>query len=127
MADSAVRLNSGNWTNINPYNWDLCEILRYKEKEWFSYDGKRIIWSDTFEMSMFFIKCFVSQPGNWSAPGGKYKKFRSSNGDLTISWNYSVAFLSFKGKIGDTLEALLIHISITKTTPLRDNIFLDPE
>lgn len=91
MADSEIAMGSENWTKINPYNWDLREILRYKEKQCFSYDGKRIIWSDTLEMLKFFTRCFVSQPGNWSVRG-KYKRFCSSGTDL----NYLVELWCWK-------------------------------
>ncbi|CAB4002193.1 Hypothetical predicted protein [Paramuricea clavata] len=55
-------------------------------------------------MLKIFTNIFVSQPGFWSASGGKYNKFCGSNTDLIISWNYDLGNLSSKGKIGDTLK-----------------------
>ena len=87
MADIMITLNSKNYTQINPLNWDLHEIKRYKDEKCFVYDGNRIKWTDLFEMLKLFIRCCVSQPGIWSAPCGKYKKFCSTNKDLTLTWN----------------------------------------
>ena len=63
---------------INPFNWDLREINRYKDEKCFAYDGNRIKWTDTYEMLRLFIKCGVSQQGrrkidNW---GGQYSYIR---------------------------------------------------
>ena len=110
MADSMISLSSRNHTQFNPLNWDLHEINRYKDKKCFAYDGNRIKWTDTYEMLRLFIKCGVSQPGIWSAPGGKYKKFCSNNKDLTVTWNYESGNLSFKGETGDVLRSLLINL-----------------
>ncbi len=63
-------------------------------------DGKRIKWSDSFKMLKLFMKCGVNQIGNWSASGGKYKKFCSRDTDLVVSWIYDLGFLSFKGQTG---------------------------
>ena len=52
----------------------------------------------------------VSQLGIWSAPGGKYKKFCSTNKDLSLTWNYESGNLSFKGETGDILRTLLINM-----------------
>ena len=79
MAHGTFETSSVSWTQINPLNWDIQEILRYKEEECFTYDGKRFKWSETFEMLKIFTNIFVSQPGFWSASGGKYNKFCSSN------------------------------------------------
>ena len=110
MADSIISLSHGNCTQINPFNWDLHEINRYRDEKCFAYDVNRIKWTDTYEMLRLFIKWGVSQPGIWSAPGGKYKKFCSTNENLIITWNYESGNLSFKGETGDTLRALLINM-----------------
>ena len=110
MADSIISSSSGNYTQINPFNWDLREINRYKDEKCFAYDGNRIKWTDTYEMLKLFIKCSVSQLGIWSAPGGKYKKFCSTNKDLSLTWDYESGNLSFKGETGDILRTLLINI-----------------
>ena len=56
MADKTVLSGSKNCTYINPFNWDLYEIIQYKDRKCFTNDGKRIKWSDTFEMLKLFIK-----------------------------------------------------------------------
>ena len=61
-------------------------------------------------MLRLFIKCDVSQPGIWSAPCGKYKKFCSTNKDLILTWNYELGNLSLKGGTGDILRTLLINM-----------------
>ena len=63
MADIMTTLNSKNYTQINPLNWDLHEIKRYKDEKCFVYEGNRIKWTDSFEMLKLFIRCCVSQPG----------------------------------------------------------------
>jgi hypothetical protein len=88
MADKTVLSGSKNCTYINPFNWDLYEIIQYKDRKCFTNDGKRMKWSDTFEMFKLFIKCCVNETGVWSAPGGKYNKFCSTSTDLALSWNY---------------------------------------
>ena len=52
----------------------------------------------------------MSQPGIWSALGSKYKKFCSTNKNLTFTWNYESGNLSFKGETGDILRTLLINM-----------------
>ena len=116
MTDSMITLSSKNYTQINPLNWDLHEINRYKDEKCFIYDGNRIKWRDSFEMLKLFIRCCVSQPGIWSTPGGKYKKFCSTNKDLTLTWNYELGNLSFKGETGDILRTLLIYICTDSET-----------
>ena len=61
MADGRV-LNSdvSCRQNCSP-NWYLHEMIRYKEEKCFVYNGKRIKWLDTFEMSKFFTKNVVGQ------------------------------------------------------------------
>ena len=63
MADKTVLSGSKNCTYINPFNWDLYEITQYKDRKCFTNDGKRIKWSDTFEMLKFLIKCCVNETG----------------------------------------------------------------
>ena len=111
-----ITLSSKNYTQINPLNCDLLEINRYKDEKYLTYDGNRIKWADSFEMLKLFISCCVSQPGIWSAPGGKYKKFCSTNNDLTLTWNYELGNLSFKGETGDILRTLLIYICTDSET-----------
>ena len=94
----------------NLYNWDLGEILRYKEANSFTYVGNRIKWIDTFEMLKIFTKNAIGYEGKWISPGGKYKKFVSSNSDLTITWNHELGMLTFKGNVGDNLKELFINI-----------------
>ena len=89
-------------------------MFRHKEKKCFSYDGKRIKWLDTFEMLKIFTKNVVGQLGNWLSPGGRYKKFISSNSDLTFTWNYENGTLSFKGNVGESLKELLISLYSTR-------------
>ena len=67
----------------------------------------------------------MSQPGIWSAPGGKYKKFCSTNKDLTLTWNYELGNLSFKGETGDILRILLIYICTDSETLLKDYSYSD--
>ena len=67
----------------------------------------------------------MSQPGIWSAPGGKYKKFRCTNTDLTLTWNYELGNLSFKGKTGDILKTLLINICTDSDILSKDCSFSD--
>ena len=114
-----ITLSSKIYTQINPLNWDLHEIKRYKDEKCFVYDGNRIKWTDSFEMLKLFIRCCVSQPGTWSAPGGKYKKFCSTNKDLTLTWNYELGNLSFKGETGDILR-ILLYICTDSETLLKD-------
>ena len=76
-------------------------------------------------MLKLFIRCCVSQPGIWSAPGGKYKTFCSTNKDLTLTWNYELGNLSFKGETGDILRTLLIYISTDSETLSKDRSYGD--
>ena len=103
MADGRVLTSSVSCFENNLYNWDLSEILRYKEANSFTYVGNRIKWIDTFDMLKIFAKNAIGQAGKWLSPGGKYKKFVSSNSDLTITWNYELGMLTFKGNVGDNL------------------------
>ena len=65
-------------------------------------------------MLKIFTKNVVGQIGNWLSPGGRYKKFISSNSDLIFTWNYENGMLSFKGKVGDSLKELFISMYSTK-------------
>ena len=107
MAESHVLAGSVTSPLYKRFNWDLTEITRYKEEKCFIYDGKRIKWTDSFEM----LKLFV---GNWLSSGGKYKKFTSCNTDLILTWNYELGLLPLKGNTGVNLETLLINVC-TKT------------
>lgn len=111
MADGCVQVSS---TKSNPNEWKFDEILRYKEQECFAYDRNRIKWTDSYDMLKIFMKCGIEQTGVWSSPGGKYKKFVSSNSDLVVSWNYERGLLSFQGKTGDRLRDFLINICTSK-------------
>ena len=104
LADGLVLTSSVSSLQNNLYNWDLTEILRYKEANSFTYVGNRIKWTDTFDMLKIFTKNAIGHPGKWLSPGGKYKKFVSSNSDLTITWNYELGMLTFKGSVGDNLK-----------------------
>jgi hypothetical protein len=64
-------------------------------------------------MLNIFTKYAIEQPGNWLSPGGKYKKFASSNSDLIFTWNYELGTLSFKGEMGDRLKELFITVCMT--------------
>ena len=64
-------------------------------------------------MLKIFTKYAIEQPGNWLSPGGKYKKFISSNSDLIFTWNYELGTLSFKGEMGDRLKELFITVCTT--------------
>ena len=88
-------------------------LLRYKYENCFAYDGKRVRWTDSFEMLKIFTKYAIEQLGNWLSPGGKYKKFISSNSDLIFTWNYELGTLSFKGEMGDRLKELFITVCST--------------
>ena len=126
MAANMILSSSKNCTYINPLNWDLHEIIQYKDKKCFNNDGKRIKWSDSFKMLKLFMKCGVNQIGDWSASGGKYKKFCSRNTDLVVSWNYDLGFLSFKGQTGDILKTLLTNICTeSEISPTKDRTLID--
>ncbi len=72
------------------------------------------------------MKCGVNQIGDWSASGGKYKKFCSRNTDLVVSWNYDLGFLSFKGQTGDILKTLLTNICTeSEISPIKDRTLID--
>ena len=114
MAESHVLAGSVTSPLYKRFHWDLTEITRYKEEKCFIYDGKRIKWSDSFEMLKLFVKCAIGQSGNWLSSGGKYKKFTSCNTDLILTWNYELGLLSLKGNTGVNLENLLINVC-TKT------------
>ena len=114
MAESHVLAGSVTSPLYKRFNWDLTEITRYKEEKCFIYDGKRIKWTDSFEMLKLFVKCAIGQSGNWLSSGGKYKKFTSCSTDLILTWNYELGLLSLKGNTGVNLENLLINVC-TKT------------
>ena len=61
-----------------------------------------------------FSKNVVGQLGNWLSPDGRFKKFVSSNSDLSLTWNYENGSLSFRGKVGDCLKELFISMYSTK-------------
>ena len=67
----------------------------------------------------------MSQPGIWSAPGSKYKKFCSTNKDLTLTWNYELGDLSFKGETSDILRTRLIYICTDSETLSKDRSYGD--
>ncbi len=72
------------------------------------------------------MKCCVNHIGDWSASGGKFKKFCSRNTDLVVSWNYDLGFLSFKGQTGDILKALLTNICTeSEISPIKDRTLID--
>jgi hypothetical protein len=73
---------------------------------------------DGWTITNCFTKCAIEQPGIWSSPGGKYKKFTGSKSDLTYTWNYESGMLTFHGKVGKQLKDLLIYMCARKeSTP----------
>ncbi len=116
MADGRVLTISASCLQNNLYNWDLGEILRYNEANSFTYVGNRIKWIDTFEMLKIFTKNAIGHEGKWISPGGKYKKFVSSNCDLTITWNHELGTLTFKINVGDNLKELFVNINFIQLT-----------
>ena len=111
MAGGCVSTSSVIKSSKNYFlEYDLDEILRYKDAKCFAYHGNRIKWTDSFEMLKLFIKCAIEQAGTWMSSGGKYKKFTSSSSDLILTWNYGLCTLSFRGEEGARLKELLIHV-----------------
>ncbi|CAB3985512.1 Hypothetical predicted protein, partial [Paramuricea clavata] len=110
MAESCVLNSSDGYCKDDSFNYDFDEILRYKNENCFAYDGKRVRWTDSFEMLKIFTKHAIEQPDNWLSPGGKYKKFTSSNSDLIFTWNFELRTLSFKVEMGDRLKELFISV-----------------
>lgn len=93
-----------------------------------SYDGKRVKWLNDFELLKTFIANVVKEPGKWTSPGGKSKKFTSSLANLTMTWYYGKQrSLLFQGKSGDELKATLIQICEQKSLPdgAADNLTSD--
>ena len=111
MAVSQVLASSVSSPVYNPSNWDLIEMTRYYEGKCFTYDGKRIKWTDSFEILKTFVECAIGQTGKWLSPGGKYRKFASCNTDLTLTWNCELGLLSLKGTTGAKLENPLVNMS----------------
>ena len=106
------------------YNWDFGEILRYKEANSFTYVGNRIKWIDTFEKLKIFTKNAIGYEGKWISPSGKYKKFVSSNSDLTITRNHKLGMMTFKGNVGDNLKELFVKIySMNEDKPTNSKSF----
>ena len=114
--------SSDGYCKNDSFNYDLDEILRYKYENCFANDGKRVRWTDSFEMLKIFTRYAIEQPGNWLSPGGKYKKFISSNSDLIFTWNYELGSLSFKGEMGDRLKELFITLCIRRGKAYRLNV-----
>ncbi|CAB4014307.1 Hypothetical predicted protein, partial [Paramuricea clavata] len=125
MAAGCVQTSSVGFLKNNLNEWDLDEIFRYKDNECFVFDRKRIRWTDSLEMLKIFTKCAIAQTGIWSSPGGKYRRFTSSNSDLILSWNYERGFLSFQEKTGDCLNELFINICTNKES--RPAYYTGPE
>ena len=111
MADGHALACSENHLKNNVENWDLSEILRYKEANSFTYVDNRIKWTDTFDMLKIFTKNAIFQVGKWLSPGGDYKKFVSNKTDLLITWNYDLGTLTFKGNAEDKLKELLVNMA----------------
>ena len=120
MADGYAHTSSDNCVNNGLFNWNLDEILEYRVRKCFTYDTRRVRWTDSFELLKIFTKSAIEQPGTWSSPGGKYKKFTSSNSDLTFTWNYESGTLTFHGKVGKHLKDLLIYACAMKESILSD-------
>ena len=59
LNDGTITLSTENCIQINSFNWDLCEIKRYKDEKCFDYDAKRIKWADSFEMLKLFVEYCV--------------------------------------------------------------------
>jgi predicted transcriptional regulator len=56
MAESCVLNSSDGYCKNDSFDYDLDEILRYKNENCFVYDGKRVRWTDSFEMLKIFTK-----------------------------------------------------------------------
>ena len=56
--------NPDGYGKKDSFDCDLHEILCYKNKNCFAYDGKRVRWTDSFEMLKIFTKYAIEQPGN---------------------------------------------------------------
>ena len=126
MVESCVQNSSDGYCKNDSFNFDLDEILRYKYENCFAYDGKRVRWTDSFEMLKIFTKYAIEQPGNWLSPGGKYKKFTSSNSDFIFTWNYELGTLSFKCEMGDRLKELFITVCTTRKSLPADRSGFEP-
>ena len=74
-----------------------------------SYNGKQFRWANDFESLMNFIQT-IGINGKWSSPGGKSKKFVSSDLDLIVTWYYGKqGSLLFRGEHADIVRKFLIN------------------
>jgi hypothetical protein len=74
------------------------------------YDGKRIKWNGDLTLLKRITSEIFHLEGKWSSPGGKRKKFESSNTDLSFTWYPDKQnSLIFQGRGGDTLQNVCIR------------------
>jgi hypothetical protein len=74
------------------------------------YDGKIIKWNGDLTLLKRITSEIFRLDGKWSSPGGKRKKFESSNTDLSFTWYPDKQnLLIFQGRGGDTLQNVYIR------------------
>ena len=74
------------------------------------YDGEIIKWNGDLTLLKRITSEAFRLEGKWSSPGGKRKKFVSSNTDLSFTWYPEKQnSLIFQGRGGDTLQNVCIR------------------
>ena len=96
--------------NNNIYNWNRESIQKYIKSFDLSYDSKRIRWSNSFELLVYFVENVINEQGKWSSKISSSRRFTSSISDLHITWYYNKQkTLLFQGTKGTDLKHFLIR------------------
>ena len=118
MATGGANESAVNWSFNTPKKWNLEAICSDNDYLHLTYDGKRIRWSNSFDLLKKFVKNVVKEPGKWTSPGGNSRRFISHTSDLSMTWYYGKQkTLSLQGRDGDNLREMLIKICEKTASP----------
>lgn len=110
MADVCSDRSSTSSDKSSVVDWNYDIISNHIALESISYDGKRLVWHDSYETLQKFIITGFVQRGKWCSPGGGSKRFDSHTSDFIVTWYPGkLNSLIFGGTDGEKSKNYLIN------------------
>ena len=94
---------------------EACEL------EYLRLNGDKLVWLNDLDSLKNFEVNVLKLQGKWLTPGGNAKQFKSSNGNVIITWyNKKQQTLKFQGRDGPGLKDKLVELVRKKPGTLAD-------
>ena len=109
MADTCASESSAEIRFNSQIELNFEAIKSLVDRSVLSYNGKQFRWANDFDSLTNFVQA-IGINGKWSSPGGKSKKFVSSDLDLIVTWYYGKqGSLLFRGEHADIVKKFFIN------------------